>query len=182
MLISSSLIYETARNDPIPKTHEAGMKISESPTVGLSVHVADLPLHGGEHLGSTVWRTVTQDQVDAFADLTDDHNPIHVDPQHAAGTPFGGTIVHGYLTVSLLAPLLEELLRVDGAALSVNYGIDRLRFPAPVPVGASFRATADLAEVTEIKGGVQIRIAATVEVADSTKPALVAECLFRYYA
>ena len=158
------------------------MNITESPTAGLSVNLTELPLHGGEHLGSTVWRTVTQDQVNAFADLTDDHNPIHVDPQHAAGTPFGGTIVHGYFTVSLLAPLLEELLHVEGAALSVNYGIDKLRFPAPVPVGARFRASADLAEVTEIKGGVQIRVAATVEVEGSPKPALVAECLFRHYA
>jgi acyl dehydratase len=158
------------------------MNPTETPTAGLSVHVADLPLHGGERLGSTVWRTVTQDQVDAFADLTDDHNPIHVDPQHAAGTPFGCTIVHGYFTVSLLAPLLEELLRVEGAALSVNYGIDKLRFPAPVPVGARFRATADLAEVSEINGGVQIRVTATVEVENSAKPALVAECLFRHYS
>ena len=158
------------------------MNITESPSAGLSVPLTELPLHGGEHLGSTVWRTVTQDQVNAFADLTDDHNPIHVDPQHAAGTPFGGTIVHGYFTVSLLAPLLEELLHVEDAGLSVNYGIDKLRFPAPVPVGARFRASAELAEVTEINGGVQIRVAATVEVADTVKPALVAECLFRYYA
>jgi acyl dehydratase len=144
--------------------------------------LAALPAHAGTHLGSTAWRTVTQDQVDAFADLTEDHNPIHVDPGHAAGTPFGGTIVHGYFTVSLLAPLLEELLHVEGAALGVNYGIDKLRFPAPVPVGARFRASAELAEVSEIRGGLQIRVVATVEVESSPKPALVAECLFRYYA
>ena len=158
------------------------MNITETPTAGLSVPLTELASHGGEHLGSTDWRTVTQDQVDAFADLTDDHNPIHVDPEHAAGTPFGGTIVHGYFTVSLLAPLLEELLHVEGASLGVNYGIDKLRFPAPVPVGARFRASAELAEVAEIKGGVQIRVATTVEVEDSPKPALVAECLFRYYS
>ena len=158
------------------------MNITESSTAGLSVQVTDLALHGGEHLGSTEWRTVTQDQVDTFADLTEDHNPIHVDPQHAARTPFGGTIVHGYFTVALLAPLLEELLHVEGAALSVNYGIEKLRFPAPLAVGARFRASADLAEVTEIKGGVQIRVAAAVEVENSTKPALVAECLFRHYS
>jgi len=158
------------------------MNTTGSPSLGLSTSVAELPNQAGQHLGSTTWRTVTQDQVDAFADLTDDHNPIHVDPAHAAGTPFGSTIVHGYFTVSLLAPLLEELLRVEGASLSVNYGIDKLRFPAPVPVDASFRATAQLADVTEIAGGVQIRVDATVEVEDSPKPALVAECLFRYYA
>jgi acyl dehydratase len=158
------------------------MNPTESPAAGLRITLADLPGHAGEHLGSTAWRTATQEQVDAFADLTEDHNPIHVDPAHAAGTPFGGTIVHGYFTVSLLAPLLEELLHVEGAAMGVNYGIDRLRFPSPVPVGARFRASADLADVTEIKGGVQIRIVATVEVEGSPKPALVAECLFRYYA
>jgi acyl dehydratase len=158
------------------------MDITESPSAGLSTTLAELPGHAGEHLGSTAWRTVTQDQVDAFADLTEDHNPIHVDPEHAASTPFGGTIVHGYFTVSLLAPLLEELLQVEGAALSVNYGIDKLRFPAPVPVGARFRASAELTDVTEIEGGVQIRVRATVEVENSAKPALVAECLFRHYA
>jgi acyl dehydratase len=158
------------------------MSTTESPSAGLSTTVAELPGHAGEHLGSTAWRTVTQDRVNAFADLTEDHNPIHVDPAHASETPFGATIVHGYFTVSLLAPLLEELLHVEGAALSVNYGIDKLRFPAPVPVGARFRASAELAEVSEVKGGVQIKVAATVEVENSAKPALVAECLFRHYA
>ena len=158
------------------------MSSTESPSAGLSTTLVELPGHAGADLGSTAWRTVTQDRVDAFADLTEDHNPIHVDPGHAAGTPFGGTIVHGYFTVSLLAPLLEELLYVEGASLGVNYGIDKLRFPAPVPVGARFRASAVLAEVTEIKGGVQLRVVASVEVESSPKPALVAECLFRYYA
>jgi acyl dehydratase len=158
------------------------MNTTESPSAGLSTALAELPGHAGEHLGFTAWRTVTQDQVNAFADLTEDHNPIHVDSAHAAGTPFGATIAHGYFTVSLLAPLLEELLHVEGAGLSVNYGIDKLRFPAPVPVGARFRASAELVEVTEINGGVQIRIFATVEVESSPKPALVAECLFRHYA
>jgi acyl dehydratase len=158
------------------------MSTTETPSAGLTTSLAELPGHAGEHLGSTAWRTVTQEQVDAFADLTEDHNPVHVDPAYAAGTPFGGTIVHGYFTVSLLAPLLEELLHVEGAALSVNYGIDKLRFPAPVAVGARFRASAELAEVTEIKGGVEIKVVATVEVESSAKPALVAECRFRHYA
>jgi acyl dehydratase len=158
------------------------MSTTETPSAGLTTTLAELPGHAGEHLGWTAWRTLTQEQVDAFADLTEDHNPIHVDPAYAAGTPFGGTIVHGYFTVSLLAPLLEELLHVEGAGLSVNYGIDKLRFPAPVAVGARFRASAELAEVTEIKGGVEIKVVATVEVESSAKPALVAECLFRHYA
>lgn len=148
----------------------------------LKTDLTSLAEHEGESLGPTAWRTLTQEQVDAFADLTEDHNPIHVDPEHAAGTPFGGTIVHGYFTVSLLAPLLNELLQVEGASMSVNYGIEKLRFPAPVPMGARFRARAELAEVTEIPGGVQIRLSATVEVEHTAKPALVAECLFRHYA
>jgi acyl dehydratase len=158
------------------------MKTTDSPPLGSSIQLGDLAGHAGQHLGWTDWRTVSQSEVDAFADLTDDHNPIHVDPDHAAGTPFGTTIVHGYFTVSLLAPLLDELLHVEGAGLSVNYGIDKLRFPSPVPVGADFRASAELLEVAEVKGGVQIRVLATVEVADAPKPALVAECLFRHYA
>jgi acyl dehydratase len=158
------------------------MSTTESPGTGLTTDVAGLAAHAGEQLGHTAWRTVTQERVNAFAELTDDHNPIHVDPEHAAKTPFGGTIVHGYFTVSLLAPLLDELLHVQGASLSINYGMDKLRFPAPVPVGARFRASAELAEVTQIKGGVQIKVVATVEIENSDKPALVAECLFRHYA
>ncbi len=157
-----------------------------SPNAATSGLVVDVPalvaLPSGTDLGSTAWRSVSQQQVDRFADLTEDHNPIHVDPDAAADTPFGGTIVHGYFTVSLLAPLLEELLHVEGASMSINYGMDKLRFPSPVPVGAEFRASAQLADVTEIKGGVQIKIVVTVEVRDAPKPALVAECLFRHYA
>lgn len=149
---------------------------------GLKTDIAGLAAHAGQHLGYTEWRTLTQERVDGFADLTEDHNPIHVDPEHAKTTPFGSTIVHGYFTVALLAPLLEELLSVGGASLSVNYGLDKLRFPAPVPVGARFRCGAELAEVGEIGGGVQIKVVATVEVEGSAKPALVADCLFRHYA
>lgn len=153
---------------------------SQSP--GLKADLTQLSEHVGESLGATAWRAVTQEQVNAFADLTEDHNPIHVDPRHAALTPFGGTIVHGYFTVSMLAPLLDELLDVQGASMSVNYGMEKLRFPAPVPVGARFRARAELAEVSEIQGGVQIRLDTTVEIEDVEKPALVAQCLFRHYS
>ena len=144
--------------------------------------VADLPSLAGRTLGPTAWRSLSQAEVDAFADLTDDHNPIHVDPAEAAQTPFGGTIVHGFFTVAMLAPLVNELLAVEGASLSINYGVDKLRFPAPLPVGARFRAGGEIAEVTEVPGGHQLRIAVTVEVEDSAKPALAAECLFRHYA
>ncbi len=134
-------------------------------------------------LGLTEWRTMEQERVDEFANVTEDHNPIHIDSAFAAGTPFGGTIAHGYLTLSMLAPLLEELLRVDGASMSINYGLDKLRFPGPLLVGSRYRAGARLGEVEEVGGGgVQIRVAATIEVEAASKPALVAECLFRYYA
>jgi acyl dehydratase len=157
------------------------MSTTEPAKAGLRTNVADLASHAGDQLGETAWRTLSQEQVDAFADLTDDHNPIHVDPKFAESTPFGTTIVHGYFTLALLAPFVDELLTVEGASLSINYGIDKLRFPAPVPVGARFRCSAELADVAEVKGGVQIRVVATIEVEDVPKPALVAECLFRHY-
>jgi acyl dehydratase len=91
-------------------------------------------------------------------------------------------VAHGYLTLSLLAPLTAELLQVDGVSAAINYGLDRLRFPAPLPVGSRFRAGAEIAEATEIPGGVQIRLDATVEVEGASKPALVAQCLYRFYA
>lgn len=157
------------------------MSTIETAPAGLTTDVAGLAAHAGTHLGYTTWRTLTQEQVNQFADLTGDHNPIHVDPDHAKTTPFGTTIVHGYFTVALLAAFLGELISVQGAPLSVNYGINKLRFPSPVPVGARFRCGAELAEVTEIKGGVEMRVVATVEVEGAAKPALVAECLFRHY-
>jgi acyl dehydratase len=151
-------------------------------TRGIVTTLADLPAHAGRQIGPTDWRTMTQQRVDEFADVTEDHNYIHVDPERAKSSPFGGTIAHGYLGVALLAPISQELLQVTDAATSVNYGMDRLRFPAPLPVGAEFRGAGDILEVQEIRGGMQVKVALTVEVKDSAKPALVAECLFRYYA
>ena len=144
--------------------------------------LAELPGLAGQRLGPTDWREMTQERVNEFADVTEDHNYIHVDPERAKDSPFGGTIAHGYLSVALLAPISMELLSVSDAATSVNYGMDRLRFPAPLPVGAEFRGSAEVAEVSEVKGGVQVKLAMTVEVKDAPKPALVAECLYRYYA
>jgi acyl dehydratase len=148
----------------------------------LEVTLAQLPTRAGEHLGCTGWRTMTQDRVDRFADVTEDHNFIHVDPERAAQTQFNGTIAHGYLTVSLLAPISGQLLKVTDASVAINYGMDRLRFPAPLPVGAEFRGCGQLAEVTEVAGGVQVKLAITVEVKDAPKPALAAECLYRFLA
>jgi acyl dehydratase len=149
---------------------------------GVSTDIAGLAALAGSDLGETEWREMTQERVDAFADVTEDHNFIHVDPQRAAATPFGGTIAHGYLTLSLLAPVTMELLKVTDAAVSINYGLDRVRFPAPLPVGAQFRGSARIEEVTPVEGGVQVKVAASIEVRDAPKPALAAECLFRYYA
>lgn len=159
------------------------MTTPDTDTAGrLVTDVAGLLEHADRDLGRSEWREMTQDRVDRFAEVTEDHNFIHVDPERAAGTPFGGTIAHGYLTLSLLAPLLAELLVVEGAPTSINYGLDRLRFPTPLRVGARFRAAARLTEATEIQGGVQIKVVATVEVEEGGKPALVAECVFRHYA
>jgi acyl dehydratase len=149
---------------------------------GLEVTLAELPEHSGEFLGHTAWREMTQDLVDRFADLTDDHNFLHVDPVRAAQTPFKGTIAHGFLTLSLLAPISRQLLKVTDSSRGINYGLDRVRFPAPLPVGAEFRGSAALGEIREIDGGVQLKLVITVEVKDAVKPALVAECLFRHFA
>ncbi len=147
-----------------------------------AVTLAELPGLAGQQLGPTEWREMTQDRVDAFADVTEDHNYIHVDVEAAKASPFGGTIAHGYLSVSLLAPISMDLLQVTDAATSVNYGMDKLRFPAPLAVGARFRGAGEIMEVTEVKGGMQVKVAFTLEVKDQAKPALVADCLFRYYA
>jgi acyl dehydratase len=144
--------------------------------------IAGLADLAGAELGQTDWAEMTQAQVDAFADVTGDHNFIHLDPERAAATPFGGTIAHGFLTLSLLAPVTQQLLEVTDANVKVNYGLDRVRFPSPVPVGKRFRSSAKLAEVTPLEGGAQVKLVATVEVEGSEKPALVAELLLRFYA
>jgi len=136
----------------------------------------------GTELGPTEWREMTQDRVDAFADATDDHNFIHVDPERARHTRFGGTVAHGFLTLSLLAPIIQRLIVVTDASMHVNYGLDRLRFPAPLPVGAQFRGAGAITEVSPVEGGVQIRATFTIEVRNAPRPALVAECLFRCYS
>ena len=143
--------------------------------------LAELPGLAGQRLGPTEWREMTQARVNEFADVTEDHNYIHVDPERAKASPFGGTIAHGYLSVAMLAPISQELLDVQGAT-GVNYGMDRLRFPAPLPVGAEFRGAGEVLDVTEVKGGMQVKVTFTVEVRDQERPALVADCLFRYYA
>jgi acyl dehydratase len=150
-------------------------------TTPLRTDVAGLGKLVGTELGPTDWRLVSQETVNAFADATDDHQWIHVDVERAKEGPFGGTIAHGYLTLSMVPVMQQELLDVHGAALTVNYGLDRLRFPAPVPVGSRIRARAVVSEVTDVSGGVQLKLTMTFEVESNEKPACVAEVLLRFY-
>ncbi|HEX8867557.1 MAG TPA: MaoC family dehydratase [Lentzea sp.] len=143
----------------------------------------ELKALAGQDLGHTDWLQVDQGRVDTFADATDDHQWIHVDPERAATGPFGGTIAHGYLTLALLIPLMSELLDVSGVRMSINYGLEKVRFPAPVPVGAKIRLNGRVASVDEVAGdGVQITIDFTVEIEGSAKPACVARGIYRHYA
>ncbi|MFY1576386.1 MaoC family dehydratase [Verrucosispora sp. WMMD703] len=141
--------------------------------------LADL---AGTDLGYTDYRTVTQDQVNLFADATDDHQWIHVDPERAKNGPFGAPIAHGFLTLSLAVPFWTELLDVKGVTTKVNYGLDKVRFPAPVKVGSRVRMTATVAEVVEVAGGYQIAVDQTIEIDGGAKPAVVARGLYRFYA
>jgi acyl dehydratase len=148
---------------------------------GLVTDMAGLKQSAGVHAGYTDWQELTQERVNQFADATDDHQFIHVDPERARQTPFGGTIAHGFLSLSLLAPVTQQLIKITDAAMGVNYGLDRVRFPAPLPVGAQWRGGVEIAEVTEIPGGLQLKARVTIEVKDSAKPAVVAESLVRVY-
>jgi acyl dehydratase len=150
-------------------------------TSGLRTDLAGLRQLVGAELGPTEWTEMTQAQVDRFADLTGDHNFLHVDPERASATPFGGTIAHGFLSLGLLAPVVQ-LLHVTDASTSVNYGLDKVRFPAPLRVGARWRSGARIIDVVEIDDGVQATVVASTEVEGSKRPAVVAECLIRFYA
>ncbi|HSL63277.1 MAG TPA: MaoC family dehydratase [Gaiellaceae bacterium] len=142
------------------------------------MRIADL--RPGVELGPSGWREITQARIDAFAAATDDPQWIHVDPARAASGPFGTTIAHGYLTLSLLVPIAYELLPVEDAALALNYGLDRVRFPAPVPSGSRIRARFSVEAVREVAGGVQVTLAATVEREGAEKPVCVATVVFRF--
>jgi len=141
----------------------------------------ELRASAGGHLGYTAWRTVDQDQVTAFADATDDHQWIHVDPERAAAGPFGGTIAHGYLMLSLIPSFTTEVYRVDGTRMAVNYGLNKVRFPAPLPVGSQIRAGVRLASVEPVEGGVQVVAEVTIEREGFPKPCCVAETVARFY-
>jgi acyl dehydratase len=134
----------------------------------------------GDELGPTDWLEVTQDRVNLFADATDDHQWIHVDPERAANGPFGGPIAHGLLTLSLLPHFTHQLYTVDNIAMAINYGYNKVRFITPVRVGAKIRARAQIAKVDQLDGAVQATVTVTVEIDGSDKPAAVAESIVRF--
>jgi len=134
----------------------------------------------GDSLGFSEWHKITQEQVNAFADATGDHQWIHVDTERAAAGPFGGTIGHGYLTLSLLPVLQMEIFRIEGLTMGINYGLDRVRFPSPVPVGSSIRAEATLTEVKQTPLGSLASIRLRVEVEGQQKAACIADTLGLY--
>ena len=134
----------------------------------------------GEHLGTSDWIEIDQARVNLFADATGDHQWIHVDPEKAKDGPFGGTIAHGYLTMSLGPVLLPQVVVVSGFSMALNYGLNKLRFPSPVPVGSKLRLSAELLDVEDVTGGVQTTYRLTFEVEGQAKPACVAEALYRW--
>jgi acyl dehydratase len=135
----------------------------------------------GRRLGHSGWRTITQEQVNQFAEATGDHQWIHVDVERAKKGPFGGPIAHGYLTLSLGPALMHEVFAVEAVSMGVNYGANKVRFPSPVPVGSQVRAGVEVAGVEDVSGGVQATLVLTFEVRDAPKPACVAEIVLRYY-
>jgi acyl dehydratase len=144
--------------------------------------IDELKAKQGEHLGYSDYVTITQEQVNLFADATGDHQWIHVDPERAKAGPFGGPIAHGYLTLSLAPALLPQIVVVGGISMGVNYGCGKVRFPSPVPVGSNVRAGAELVSVEDVAGGAQVTMQVTFEVEGAPKPSCVAEVIYRYYA
>ncbi|ASL17968.1 MaoC family dehydratase [Mycobacterium intracellulare] len=145
--------------------------------------VADLTAAAGQDLGHSDWVTITQEDVNLFADATGDHQWIHVDPERAASGPFGTTIAHGFMTLALLPQLQHQVYTVNGIKLAINYGLNKVRFPAPVPVGSRVRAQLSLVSVDDVgNGAVQATLSTTVEIEGSAKPACVAESVVRFVA
>ncbi|WP_454198302.1 MaoC family dehydratase [Nocardia sp. Marseille-Q1738] len=136
----------------------------------------------GAELGASDWIEIDQQRIDAFAEATEDRQWIHVDPERAAAGPYGTTIAHGYLTLSLLPPIIGQIFRITGAAARINYGVNKVRFPAPVPSGSRIRGRARIASVEEVSGGLQVTLAVTVEREGGDKPVCVAETVVRVLA
>ena len=147
----------------------------------MSITTSDLIGRVGESLGLSDWRVIDQVDADAFGATTHDEQWIHTDPERAAHGPFGRTIAHGYLTLSLASALLDEVFVINDAVMVVNYGVDRVRFPAPLPVGEKVRAAVSLVGLRDVPGGVQATLHLEYEVAGQTKPCCVADVVLRYY-
>jgi acyl dehydratase len=146
------------------------------------MNAADFQDRTGTEIGVSDWMEITQDRVDAFAAATDDHQWIHVDRERAAASPFGGTIAHGFLTLSLTVALSAQVpLDVGSPMMGINYGLEKVRFPAPVPVGSRIRARVGLVSVTDVEGAIQLNRQVTIEVEGTEKPAMVAETVSRLY-
>jgi acyl dehydratase len=146
------------------------------------MNAADFQSQIGSEIGVSEWMEITQDRVNAFADATDDHQWIHVDREKAAAGPFGGTIAHGFLTLSLTVTLSGQVeLDVGSPRMAINYGLEKVRFPSPVPVGSRIRARVGLVAVTDVEGGIQVNRQVVIEVEGSEKPALATETVSRYY-
>ena len=139
--------------------------------------ISDFEAHVGEHLGYSGWRQVTQKEIDLFAEATGDHQWIHVDTEKAASGPYGRTIAHGYLTLSLVPVLVQQIYKVTGLSMQVNYGVDKLRFPAPVPVDSRIRAGAELVKLEHNDKGGRATVRVTVEVEGSDRPACVVDTI-----
>ena len=147
----------------------------------ISITAGDLSTRVGERLGLSDWRVIEQADANAFGATTHDEQWIHTDPDRAAHGPFGRTIAHGYLTLSLATALVDEVFEISDALMVVNYGVDRVRFPAPLPVGAKVRAAISLAALRDFAGGVQATLHLEYQVAGQDKPCCVADVLLRYY-
>jgi acyl dehydratase len=144
--------------------------------------LAELPSFKGKELGTSDWFEITQERVNTFADATDDHQWIHVDVERAkAESPFGGPIGHGFLTLSLFVPMWSQILTVTDVRMGVNYGLNKVRFPAPVPVGSRIRLTATLVDVEEFRGGLQLVVGGVIEREGGEKPVCVLESVTRLY-
>lgn len=144
-------------------------------------HPNELLQSVGKKLGESAWVAIEQDRINLFADATDDHQWIHVDTEKAKTGPFGATIAHGYLTLSLVNRFLPEIVDVRGISMGVNYGCDKIRFPAPVKVGSRVRGVGELVAAEEVKGGIQATIRVTVEIEGGERPACVVDTISRYF-
>jgi acyl dehydratase len=135
----------------------------------------------GKHLGYSDWLVITQERINQFAEATGDHQWIHVDPERAKSGPFGSTIAHGYLTLSLVNYFLPQIVSVENVSMGVNVGTDRVRFTSPVPVGSRVRAGGELVKASDIKGAIQATVRVTIEVEGSDKPACIADTVSRFF-